>query len=924
MGKALEYNLRLAPARMDVERRADGAMVLRSPQLLGRHARAIGEWLVRWAREAPERTFLAERHGEDWRKVSYREALDLVRRVGQGLLDRGLAAATPIAILSDNSLDHALLALGAMHVGVPVAPVSPAYSLMSKDFAKLKAIFALLHPGLVWTSDPGKFAPALAAVGARPTPFAELLAAEATPEVDAAFARIGPDTVAKILFTSGSTGEPKGVLGRHGPITHFDPWLQRTFGFCETDRFSMVSALTHDPLHRDIFTPLQAGASVFIPDPDEIMIPDRLAEWMEKEHITVANLTPAMGRLLTEPAPGGSFNQITSLRYIFLVGDVLTRRDVARLQKLFPLATCVNFYGATETQRALSYFIAPNDAPAFESNHSEHGKEVIPLGRGIKDVQLLVLSSAHQLAGVGELGEIFIHSPHLAKGYLNDETLSRERFIINPFTKREGDRLYKTGDLGRYLPSGEVEPLGRADRQIKVRGFRVEPEEIEATLEKHPSVDRALIIPSESATHDKRLIAYIVPNYDGAQASDNLPLSFSREQRSSLDKELRRYLREHLPLYMIPSSFVMIAEIPLTPNRKVDRRSLPPPDESPSNEPDNYVAPNTPIEEIVAAIWSSVLGVKRVGISDNFFALGGHSLLATRVISRVKGAFDVELPVRRMFEFPTVAGIAESIESIMEEGKRSPAPALKPVTRGWDLPLSFSQQRLWFLDKLEPDNPFYNIGTAVRLIGLLDAAAFARSFQEVINRHGILRTAFIEIDGQPRQLIAEAVDAPVVIEDLRSLPAAEREAKAQHLINEEMKRPFDLTRAPLLRLKLLKLDEQEHVVIAAMHHIVSDGWSNEIFIREMSALYEAFSSSKEPQLTPLPVQYADFAAWQRAWLQAEMLERELAYWKEVLSGAPAVLELPADRPRPAALSFKGSRYHFALSESVSKNPRSSK
>jgi len=476
---------------------------------------------------------------------------------------------------------------------------------------------------------------------------------------------IDPDDLAYVSFTSGSTGHPKGVLGRHGPLTLFTSWAIDKFGLNESDRFCMLSGLAHDPLHRDIFTPLQLGGAICIPDPEDLEAPHRLRAWMKEQQITVANLTPAMSQLLSETVPTTTGEQIESLRYSFLVGDVLTKRDVSRLKNLAPSITCVNLYGATETQRAVGYYIVPNDGLVCSETRIDLGRsgagvtpvihtqdaraterEVLPLGTGIKEVQLLVLNAARQLCGIGEAGEIHFRSPHLAKGYLGDETLTNERFILNPFTNASGDRLYRTGDLGRYLPDGNVEHLGRVDRQVKIRGFRIEPGEIEAVLTQHPDVRETAVIARQNEAGETNLVGYVVP----VRASGVTPAS------------LRGYLSEKLPAYMIPAAFVLMEALPLTPNRKLDRHALPAPDQVHCERAAEYTAPRSPIEEALAEIWKEVLAVEQVGVDDNFFELGGHSLMAVRLFAVMEKRFGKRLPLATLFQAPTVAQLAAILQ----------------------------------------------------------------------------------------------------------------------------------------------------------------------------------------------------------------------------------------------------------------------
>ena len=465
---------------------------------------------------------------------------------------------------------------------------------------------------------------------------------------------IDGDDLAYIAFTSGSTGLPKGVMGRHGPLTLFTSWAVDKFGLNESDRFCMLSGLAHDPLHRDIFTPLQLGGTICIPDVQDLEAPDRLRAWMREQEITIANLTPAMAQLLCEQFGANDDDRpVDFLRYSFLVGDVLTQRDVARLRQLAPSITCVNLFGATETQRAVGYYV--------EENHAgpKSAKQVLPLGKGITDVQLLVLNQTQAVCGIGELAEIYFRSRHLAKGYLGDDPLTRERFIANPFTSDECDRLYRTGDLGRYLPDGNVEHAGRADRQIKIRGFRIEPQEIEATLVRTGYAREAAVIAHKNELGEIDLIAYIVADNDSAVTAERL----------------RQVLSEKLPAYMVPVSFVMLEALPLTPNRKLDRRALPAPAQIDGPRNSESTSPRSGVEEMLTTIWKQVLGIQRVGIHDNFFELGGHSLIAVRLFALMEKEFGKRLPLATLFQAPTVAQLA----ALLQTESRSSWSSLVPI-----------------------------------------------------------------------------------------------------------------------------------------------------------------------------------------------------------------------------------------------------
>ncbi|HEV3049541.1 MAG TPA: amino acid adenylation domain-containing protein, partial [Longimicrobium sp.] len=566
-------------------------------------------------------------------------------------------------------------------------------------------------------------------------------------------------------------------------------------------------------------------------------------------------------------------------------GDVLRRADVQRLAALAPNLRVINYYGSTETQRAVSYHVVEPEAEQ---------KEIIPLGRGIPGVQLLVRNAAGEVAGVGEVGEIWLRSPHLAAGYLGDADLSASRFVVNPWTGSERDRLYRTGDLGRYRPDGEVEPMGRADQQVKVRGFRVELGEVESALASHAAIKEAAVIARETGAGDRRLVAYWVPADEAARAES---------------AELRAHLKARLPEYMVPAAYVRLERLPLTANGKLDRRALPEPEAVESES--RPVAPRTPTEELLAQIWAEVLRVDSVGMNDDFFALGGHSLLATRLLARVQNALGVVLPLRALFEGPTVAALAQRVEEI----RRAGVPALPPIVRvdrARPLPLSFSQERLWFLDRLEGGSASYNLPAALRLTGVLDAAALEQSLGEIVRRHEVLRTVFREVNGDAVQAIVPFAGFVLPIDDLSGLDETAREAEVRRRAREDAARPFDLAEGPLFRAALLRVADEEHVLLLCIHHIVFDGWSSGVLFRELGALYAAYREGSDSPLADPPVQYADYAVWQREQLQGEVLERQIGYWRERLAGAPALLELPTDRPRPAVQSHRGARERFDL------------
>jgi amino acid adenylation domain-containing protein len=566
----------------------------------------------------------------------------------------------------------------------------------------------------------------------------------------------------------------------------------------------------------------------------------------------------------------------SSIRTVNLGGEPLKGSLVREIYAKLPgVERVVNLYGPSEDTTFTSFSVVPRDG--------EH-----PLiGRPLTGESAYVLDGEMRPVPLGIPGALYMGGEGVTRGYLHRPDLTAERFIPNPYGP-PGSRLYRVGDLVRYLPTGELDFLGRLDHQVKVRGYRVELGEIESALTRHGEVREAAVLALPDAIGGNRLIAYLETERD-------LPPG-----------ELRAFLKASLPDYMVPSAFVPLRELPLTPNGKIDRRALAAmPLHAGSAAAEDDRTPGSYAEEVLAGIWSEIFG-RAVGVNDNFFDLGGHSLLATRVVSRVREAFGIELPLRRLFEQPTVAALAVSVEAALGAGSALEVPRIEPAPRTGPLPLSFAQRRLWFLDQLSPNSAAYSIPYPLILEGPLDPSILRRALQEMARRHESLRTTFPMVDGEPVQAIAPAGPFPLPVVDLGGLTERKRDSLVLDLTGREARRPFDLGAGPLFRTTLLRVDRERHVLLLTMHHIVSDGWSLEILLRELMALYEAFAAGRPSPLPELPVQYADFAVWQRRWLTGEALSRQVEYWRHQLAGAPAGLDLPTDLQRPAVQTFGGS------------------
>ncbi|MHB9132567.1 MAG: amino acid adenylation domain-containing protein [Armatimonadota bacterium] len=684
--------------------------------------------------------------------------------------------------------------------------------------------------------------------------------------------------LAYVIFTSGSTGMPKGVAVPHRGVVR----LVRNTNYIDIhpdDTFLQFAPLAFDASTFEIWGALLNGARLVLMPPEASAL-DHLAATIREQSVTILWLTSALFNVMIDHEP----EALQPLRCLLTGGEALSVPHVQRALELLTDCQLINGYGPTENTTFTCCFPIPREYPLGAS---------VPIGRPIANTEVYLLNADLLPVTAGEVGELYTGGDGLARGYLNRPELTAERFIVHPFSDDPAARLYRTGDLARYLPDGLIEFLGRVDNQVKIRGFRIEPGEIETALCRHPQVADACVIAREDTPGEKRLVAYVVPR--------------SGQQLTPAD--IRYFLGDSLPEYMIPSALVPLQALPLNANGKVDRTSLPVPRTGRICSPD---PPRGETEIQVAALWTELFHLPLIHRDDHFLELGGHSLLAARLASKIRASLRVQIPLGAIFDHPTVAALAEVIDRLRDTDAGEVYPPILPTSRDRRLPLSLPQQQVWFLDQLTPGNRAYNMQVTIRFRGALEIGALTAALTEIVRRHEILRTTFPALDGAPSQVIHPPYTVQIPLIDLTGFSAGEREAQAEAKIRSACDHTFDVTQLPLIRWTLLRLHEDEHILVQVEHHLIHDGWSFGILMRELRALYMAFHHAEQSPLPGLSLQFADVAAWQQQWLDGKAFERQLAYWTAELVDCPPPLELPTDRSRPAVQSFRGDRLDTEL------------
>ncbi|AUX45575.1 uncharacterized protein SOCE26_070690 [Sorangium cellulosum] len=811
----------------------------------------------------------------DDEQISYGALNARANRLAHHLMALGVGPEMRVGLCVERSIDMIVGALGILKAGGAYVPLDPAYP---RD--RLRFFLEDAGAPLLVTHRPRTAA--LPQGNAAVVDLDEHLGAIGARSAENPARNVSPENLAYVVYTSGSTGKPKGVMIPHAALANCIEALREAYELGADDRVLQFASLCFDVSAEEIYTCLAAGATLVLRSELMLQSTSTFLQRCAAHGVTVLNLPTSYWHDLAADLRKESAALPPSLRLVIIGGErALPARLAAWREHVGPRPRLLNAYGPTEatiTAMIADLSTSPAEGP-------------ISVGAPIRNVSALILDGAMHRAGLGELGELYLGGAGLARGYLGRPELTAARFIADPFSRETGARLYRTGDLARLLPDGSAEIVGRADDQVKHRGYRIELGEIESALCAHPRVRQAAAILREDAPGDRRLVAHVA-------------LGPGVHEPRSAAEELRAFVRQRLPDYMVPSSFVLQEALPLSPSGKVDRAALRAPDRTGDDERGS-APPRTAVEKVLEGVFAAVLGLGQVGVHENFFELGGHSLLATQVIARVRDVYRIEIPIRCLFESPTIEALAKVVEAARNQEHGAGLPMIQRAPRDRPLPVSHAQRRLWLVDRMTPDHAFYNVPQAVRrILGPLDVTALERALGEIMHRHEALRTTFAWSGGELVQVIHPHHGFSLPRVDLRGIERSARERTVLALIAEDIRRPFDLTAGPLVRASLLELREDEHVLLLTLHHITCDNWSLGVLFLELMSLYDAFARGLGSPLPALPIQYADYAVWQRAWLEGPARSAQLAYWRRELDGLP-VLELPADHPRKAVPTHRG-------------------
>ncbi len=817
----------------------------------------------------------------DGHTLTYQDLNHKANQLAYQLQEQGMGPGHFVPVLMERGLNLVIAYLAIMKTGAAFSPLDPDWPQ-----ERITEILHQLHAPVVLVGTHSIIYPELNNCSFLVVDVNQLL----TPRENLHIPMTIDDPI-YVIFTSGSTGKPKGAINHHRGIVNRFFNMNDRYHCRQQDVILLTAHHIFDSSVWQIFWPLINGARTIIPRPSQGFDLAHLVDLIDQEQVTIADFVPSVFTILldyvtTNPHASQS---LRSLRQLIIGGEAMQADPIWAFMSMFPRIGVSNAYGPTETSIGVIFFEVYKNCP-----------DPIPIGRPLHNVYAVILDSHLQPVPIGIPGDLYIGGVCVGLGYLQNPEATMKVFIPNPFTELNGPTLYKTGDKAKFLPDGNIQFLGRIDHQVKIRGIRIELGEIERALAAHPEVKDCVVLAQGSQAEGKYLVGYIIP----------------RQNAHLTPGDLQDFLKKKLPHSMIPSSLLLLESFPLTSGGKLNFQALPIPSPTQRLETMSYVPPRTSLETQLATIWQELLKVPHVGIHDNFFELGGHSLLATQVLSRVRTLTTTEVSLRTLFDGPTIAQLAKTLETQTSPMDAVHAPPLCRQPHEGPLPLSFAQQRLWFLAQLEPESPAYLMPYAWRLRGALDRTALEAGLTLLVARQASLRTSFPTIHEQPVQVIAPITPFVLAYRDLSQLSELAQEQEVLRLLDHERQHPMDLTTGPLWRAQLLALGPEEHVFLLTLHHIITDGWSMLLFFRELHALYTEQVTHQALPLAPLPVQYTDYACWQRQWLVGDVLDRQLTYWHTQLAGAPASLELPIARPRPPRQTFRGANHTFTLPASL--------
>ena len=825
--------------------------------------------------------------------LTYRELNSRANQLARYLQSLGVGPDVLVGICVERNLEMLVGLLGILKAGGAYVPLDPAYpseriSFMLRDarVALLLTQQKIIH-GFRLSATGGQHSTANFRIVCLDSDGSEI--AQEVTENPASGVR--PQNLAYVIYTSGSTGQPKGVAIEHRNAVALLHWAKSIFSSADLAGVFASTSICFDLSVFEIFVPLSCGGTVIVAESAL-----QLHYCVAKERVTLVNTVPSAMRelIVANGLP-------PAVRIVNLAGEPLSMELVRQIYQSGKVEKVYDLYGPSETTTYSTFTLRTPDARAT-------------IGRPIANSKIYILDSSLQPVPVGVQGEIFIGGLGVARGYLNRPDLTREKFLPNPFVDDEGAPMYRTGDVARYLPDGNIEYLGRADNQVKIRGYRIELGEIEATLDRHPLVSQSIVVARDVTSEQPELSSNPNSEFQNSKLEKRLVAYLVSDGRVMPPVgELRSFLREKLPEFMLPEIFVSVEELPLTPNGKVDRNALPAANGERPQLPGDFVAPRTEIEELIMQAWRDALKVEQIGVHDNFFELGGHSLLATRVMAHLQANFDIDLPLRKLFELPTVAALAGHIDWLRRNRSGVTTPSIIVAASRHKAPLSFAQRRLWFLHELDPDLTAYNIPAAYHVCGPLNVVALENALNAVVRRHESLRTAIVEVDGEPIQQISSTADLSLPVVDLTQLTSERAQKEIERVLNQDAHTAYDLQNASLMRARLLWLGDEDHVLILNFHHVIADGSSLVVFFQDLASVYKSFIANGSVPLSPLSAQYADFAAWQQEWLQDPAATAQLTYWKRQLAPTLRHLDLPTDFERPAVQSFRGARLTRRLS-----------